>query len=108
MWYPTKWLEWHIEHLKDEDIPWWQLVAPMMNGGVEWTKELAKCLLAAWQWTFMVGMANFCPASLMMLNIGQFLDEATDVKDHTAWMLAYVRALQCVGEATGGRRWCPC
>ena len=42
-----------------------------------------------------------------MLNIGQFLDEASDVMDHTAWILTYVRALQCIGEAAEGRRWHP-
>ena len=66
----------------------------MTNGGTKWTKELAKCLLAMWQWTFAVGMANFCPPSPSMLNIGQFLDKATGVKDHAAWMLAYAQALQ--------------
>ena len=89
MWNPTEWMEQCVKHLKDEDVPWWQLVAPMMNGGAEWTKELAKHLLMVWQWTFAVGLANYCPPSPMMLNIGQFLDEAADLKDHEAWMLAY-------------------
>ena len=61
-----------------------------MNGEVDWTKELVKCLLAMWQWTFVVDAANYCPPSLMMLNIGQFLDEAASVQDRVAWMLAYV------------------
>ena len=84
MWNPTKWLEWCVEHLKDE------LVAPMTNGGTEWTKELAKHLLAAGQLTFAVGTSNYCPSSLTMLNIGQFLDKANNVQDHMAWMLACV------------------
>ena len=83
-------------------------MAPMTNGGVEWTKELAKYLLAVWQWTFVVGAANFCPPSPTMLNTSQFLDEATDLKDHAAWMLAYVQALQHVRESTKGQRWHPC
>ena len=49
--------------------------------GAKWTKELAKQLLAAWQWTFVVGTADFCPPSPSMLKIGQFLDEAADVGD---------------------------
>ena len=78
-----------------------------MNGGTQGTKELAKWLLAAWQWTFATGAADFCLLSLSMLNIGQFLDDATDVQDCVAWLLAYTQALQHVGEAAEGRRWCP-
>ena len=89
MWEPTQWLEWHVKCLTHKNIPWWELVVPMMNGGTKWTKELAKCLLATWQWTFMVGAADFCLPSPFVLNIGQFLDEAADVKDCVAWMLAY-------------------
>ena len=80
---------------------------PIMNGTIQETKELAKWLLAAWQWTFVVGAADFCLPSPSMLNIAQFSDEAADVKDCVAWLLAYVQALQCMGEAAEGRRWCP-
>ena len=62
----------------------------MMNGGAQGTKELAKRLLATWQWTFAVGAADFCPSFPSMLNIAQFLDKATDVKDCAAWLLAYM------------------
>ena len=85
----------------DEDTPWWQLVAPMMDGGVEQTKGLAKHL-AAWQWRFVVNAVDFCPPNPSMLDIGQLLDEGTDIKDSMAWMLAHAHALQCVGEATVG------
>ena len=80
---------------------------PMTNGGAQGTQELAKWLLTIWQWTFALGVTDFCLPSLSMLNIGQFLDEAVDVKDCAAWLLAYTRALQCVGEAVEGKRWCP-
>ena len=43
-----------------------------------------------------------------MLNIDQFLNEAADLEDHVAWMLAYACALQHIGEATAGWRWHPC
>ena len=79
----------------------------MMNGGIQGTKELAKWLLTAWQWTFTASTTDFCPPSPSMLNIRQILDEAVDVKDHAAWLLAYAQALQHVGEAVEGRRWCP-
>ena len=42
-----------------------------------------------------------------MLNIGQFLDEELKEGDHMPWLLAYAHALQCVGEAVEGRKWCP-
>ena len=54
MWEPTRWLEGHVKSLTDEDVPWWELVTAMMNGRAQGTKELAKWLLAAWQWTFVV------------------------------------------------------
>ena len=44
-----------------------------------------------------------------ILNIGQFLDE--DLTGHgwneQQWLLAYARALQCMGEAANGRTWKP-
>ena len=42
-----------------------------------------------------------------MLNIGQFLDEEPEEGDHMPWLLAYVHALQHVGEAAEGRTWHP-
>ena len=68
---------------------------------------MAKYILVAWQWMFVVKATDFCPPSPTMLNIGQFVNEAADLQDHMAWMLAYTCALQHVREAAKGQRWCP-
>ena len=107
MWEVTKWLEVCIETLREEDVPWWLLVALLMDVGTPGTRELAKHFLATWQWTVEVATANFCPPTPTMLNIGQFLDEEPKEGDHMPWLLAYARALQHMGEAVEGRTWCP-
>ena len=85
MWHPKDWIKQKVLGIM-EDIPWWCLVMPMTDRGVKHTLGLAKCLLAAWKWRFAVGAA-----------IGQFLDEDADLCDLSAWMLAYIHALQCMG-----------
>ena len=80
---------------------------PLTDGSTKNTKELTKCLLSAWQWTFTVGAADHCSPTAMMLNIGQFLDEFTDLNCCVPWLLAYAQALQHMGEAMEGRRWWP-
>ena len=96
-----------VDNIRVEDVLWWQLVAFLIDGGAKHARELAKCFLAAWQWTFEVCAANFCLPAPTMLNIGQFLDEEPEEGDHAPWLLAYAYTLQCVGEAAEGRRCCP-
>ena len=60
MWEPTKWLEVHIETLREEDVPRWQLVVPLMDAGTAGTWELTKHFLALWQWTVEAVTTNFC------------------------------------------------
>ena len=107
MWEVTKWLEVHVDALREEDVLWWQLVAPLMDAGTPGTRELVKYFLAMWQWTVEVAATNFCLPTPTMLNIGQFLDEKLKEGDRTPWLLAYARTLQHVGEAAEGRTWCP-
>ena len=64
-----------------EDVLWWHLVAPMMDGGVECTLELAKHLLVAWKWRIAVGAVEFCLPAPSMINIGQFPKEDADLHD---------------------------
>ena len=96
-----------VETLREEYVPWWQLVVPVMDAGTTGTQELAKCFLAMWQWTVEVAATNFCLPAPTMLYIGQFLDEKPKEGDHTPWLLAYARALQHVGEAIEERMWHP-
>ena len=106
IWEAIKWLEAHIGTLR-EDVLWWPLVAPLMDVGAPGARKLTKCFLATWKWMVEVATTMFCPPALTMLNIGQFLDEELKEGDHTPWLLAYARTLQCVGEAVEGRMWCP-
>ena len=107
MWHSKDWMKQKVAGITKEDIPWWHLVVPMTDRGVEHTLELAKHLLVAWKWSFTVGATEFCPPTPSMMNIGQFLDEDADLHDWSAWMLAYTHTLQCMGEAAEGRHWCP-
>ena len=107
MWELIKWLEAHVETLREEDVLWWQLVAPLMDTGAAGARELTKHFLATWQWMVEVAATNFFPPTPSMLNIGQFLDEELKEGDHTPWLLAYTCALQHMGEAAEGRKWCP-
>ena len=50
MWEVTKWMEVHVDALREEDVPLWQLVAPLMDAGAPGAWELIKCFLAMWQW----------------------------------------------------------
>ena len=54
-----------------------------------------------------VAATNICPPTPTMLNICQFLDEKPEEGDRMPWLLAYVHALQCMGEATEVRTWHP-
>ena len=83
MWEVTKWLEACIETLREEDVPWWPLVAPLMDVGAPGARDLTKHFLAMSQWMVEVATTNFCLPTPTMLNIGQFLDEEPKESDHT-------------------------
>ena len=63
--------------------------------------------MAVWRWTAKVSTMPLCPPAPTVLNIEQFLDECQKEGDHTPWLLAYARTLQCVGKTTDGRMWHP-
>ena len=77
MWEPTRWLKGHVKCLTHRDVPWWELVMPMMNGGTQGTKELAQQLLTTWQWTFVVGAADFCLLSPSVLRMRPWMSKTT-------------------------------
>ena len=105
MWEVTKWLDAHVEPLREEDVLWWPLVALLMNVGTPGTRELAKHFLAMWKWMVEVAATNFCLPTPTMLNIGQFLDEEPKEGDHTPWLLAYtVHGRGCQGEDVAPHR----
>ena len=65
--------------------------------------------MATWRWARKVSKIPICPPFLIVLNIGQFLDEDMEEKgwDQQQWLLAYACALQHVGEAANRRTWRP-
>ena len=107
MWQTTKWLEASEGNLGEEDITWWPLLLLLTDGSNTATKDLTKCLVAAWRWMAKVSTMPPCPPAPTMLDIRKLLDECPKEGDHTPWLLAYARVLQCMGEATDGRMWHP-
>ena len=95
--------------LDDEELNWWPLASPLTDGSDAATKELAWQLMAAWKWAGVVLESPICAPAPTILNIGQVLDE--DLTGHgwsmQQWLLAYVRALQCMGEVANGKTWRP-
>ena len=91
----------------DEEVPWHNLLAPLMSGSEDTSKALAKHLVAAWRWNIKVQGEGVCPPTPTMLNIGQFLtDQETEGGwGEPHWFAAYSCALQRVGEAARGRKW---
>ena len=109
MWQTTRWLQNWETSLDNEEICWWALVSPLINGSDATTKDLTRWLMAAWKWVGAVSESPICPPVPTILNIGQFLDE--DLTGHgwsqQQWLLAYAHMLQCMGEAADGRTWRP-
>ena len=107
MWQTMRWLQNCETSLDDEEISWWPLVSPLTDGSDATTKDLARQLMAAWEWEWAgaVSESPICPPVPTILNIRQFLDE--DLTRHSCsqqpWLLAYAQVLQCVGNAADGR-----
>ena len=104
-----RWLKECEKQIDKGEIEWWSLVHPLTDGS-----DAAKCilvqrLLAMWHWTVETSKSLICSPTLMILNIGQFLDE--DMEKHgwdvQHWLEAYAYTLQWVGEAAVGRCWMP-
>ena len=53
-WRAKQWLEVAAQGMGDEEIPWHDLLTPLMSGAEGTTKALAKCLVAAWRWNIKV------------------------------------------------------
>ena len=85
MWQTTKWLQTCEEGLDNEEISWWLLVSPLTNGSDVAVKDLTRQLVATWRWAGKVSKAPICLPSLIVLNIGQFLDEDMEEKGRDQW-----------------------
>ena len=106
-WRTTCWLQLVVQGILDDEVPWYELVTPLMVGAKGVALSLAKCLLTIWWWSIKVQGWDVCPPALMVLNIGQFMtqEEVLGKVDNSLWFKAYSCALQRVGEAMHGLRW---
>ena len=104
---PAGGLEVATQGIRDEEVPWHDLLALLTSGAEGTTKALAKHLVATWRWNIKVQGEGVCPPTPMVLNIGQFLtdQEMEGGFGEPHWFGAHSRALQRVGEAACGRKW---
>ena len=104
-WRATRWLQLVVQGLSDDEVPWYDLITPLMVGTEGVTLSLAKHLLAIWQWSIRIQGQDICPPVPMVLNIGQFmmLEEVQGMVDNSLWYEVYSHALQRVGEAVSSR-----
>ena len=103
-WQTTCWLQLAVQSISDDEVPWYECMAPLTSGAEGTALLLAKHFLAIWRWSLRVQGQDVCPT---VLNIGQFMtrDEVRGEVDNTLWFEVYSRALQRVGEAIHGWRW---
>ena len=106
-WRTTRWLQLVVQGILDDEVPWYDLIIPLMVGAKGAAMSLAKHLLTIWQWSIKVQGWDIYLPTLMALNIGQFMtrEEVLENVDDSLWFTAYSHALQRVGEAAHGRQW---
>ena len=106
-WRAKWWLEVAAQGIRDEEVPWHDLLTQLMSGAEGTAKALAKCLVATWRWNMKVQGEGVCPPTPTVLNIGQFLtDQETEGGwGELHWFVAYSHTFQRVSEAAHGRKW---
>ena len=102
-WRATHWLQLAVQGISDDEVPWDDLITPLMVGTEGAALSLAKCLLAIW--SIRVQGQDVFPPALMVLNIGQFMtrEEVQGMVVNSLWFEAYSCTLQRVREAACGR-----
>ena len=90
-----------------EEVPWYELVIPLMLGAEGVALSLAKHLLTVWRWSIKVHGEDTCPPAPSVLNIRQFMtkEEMAGGVGEPHWFVAYSCALQWVGEVAQGWKW---
>ena len=109
LWRTRCWLKECKEKVVEEEVKWWPLVCPLMDGSDAAMYALVWRLLTVWCWTVEISRPLICLPAPTILNIGQFLDEDVqgrgwDVQD---WLQAYTCTLQHTTEAAEERCWMP-
>ena len=106
-WRTTRWLQFVVQGISYDEVPWYEFIIPLMVGTEGTALSLAKCLLAVWRWSAKVLGWDVCPPALTALNIRQFMtkEEVLEGVDESLWFVAYSHTLQWVGEAAHGQKW---
>ena len=94
-WGATRWFQMAVQGIAKEEVPWYELVTPLMLGAEGATLSLAKCLLVMWRWSIKMHGEDACPPTPTILNIRQFMteEEMTGGVGEPHWFVAYSRAL---------------
>ena len=74
-WRATHWLQLVVQGISDDEVPWYNLVTPLMVGTKGAALSLAKHLLAIWRWSMRVQGQDICLPTPTVLNIGQFMTQ---------------------------------
>ena len=106
-WRTTHWLHLVVQGISDDEVPWYEIVIPLMVGTEGTALSLAKHLHTVWQWSIKVQGWDVSSPALTALNIRQFMTrrEVLEGIDIPFWFAAYSCTLQWVGEATHGQQW---
>ena len=99
-----KWMKLCQRSYRDIQLEFWLLLRPLTDGREEHTHQPACRLLSVWHWSLAVDPPTYPPVPTSM-NIGYWLRETRKKDDRQLWIEAYACALQCVAEASVGRRW---
>ena len=105
-WRAMRWLQVAVQGIRDEEVPWHELFAPLTSGVEGMARSLTKHLVAAWQWNKVRGEGE-CPPTPSILNIGQFImdEEAAGSMGEPHWFVAYSCTLQHMGKVARRRKW---
>ena len=53
-WQTSRWLQLVVQGISDNEVPWYECIAPLMSGAEGVALSLAKHLLTVWQWSLRV------------------------------------------------------
>ena len=72
-WRATHWLQLAVQGIVEDEVPWYELVIPLMSGAEGTALSLAKRFLTVWRWSIKVRGEDICPPTPTVLNIRQFM-----------------------------------
>ena len=88
----------------DEQIEFWPLLHPLMDGRGATNRCLAHHLLSTWHCSSATHPTS-CPPSPTNMEISQWLPLDQEGSRDDLWTEAYVHCLQCMAEAVTGQSW---